>query len=128
MVNLFLADRPEPLSLAWAVERTARCEAQMWAVADQLIARGVDVVFDAGLSKREHRDRFRQRAAQVGAEYKLHFLDVDVQTRRSRVQRRNAERQGTMALQVTDAMFDWMERWFETPSDDELYEAMIVCS
>jgi hypothetical protein len=25
-------------------------------------------------------------------------------------------------------MFDWLERWFEAPDDDELYGAMIVCS
>jgi hypothetical protein len=27
---------------------------------------------------------------------------------------------------VSDAMFDFMETWFEPPSDDELYGAMIV--
>jgi predicted kinase len=129
MANLFLADRPEQLSLAWAVERTARCEMQIWAVADQLLARGIDVVLDVGLSKREHRDHFRTRAAQVGAQSKLHFLDVDPQTRRDRLRLRNEKPQiGHPSLQVTDAMFDWMERWFEAPDDDELFGAMIVCS
>jgi predicted kinase len=129
MASLFLADRPDPLILAWAVERTARCEKQMWAIADQLLARGTDVVYDVGLSKREHRDRFRARAGQVGAESKLHFLDIDAETRRERVRQRNEERRGEASFfVVTDPMFDWMERWFEAPDDDELYEAMIVCS
>jgi predicted kinase len=129
MANLFLADRPEPLILAWAVERTARCEKQMWSAADQLLARGTDVVYDVGLSKREHRDRFRIRAGQVGAESKLHYLDIDIETRRERVRRRNEEMRGETSLfVVTDPMFDWMERWFEAPDDDELYGAMIVCS
>jgi predicted kinase len=129
MMNLFLADRPEPISLAWAIERTARCELQMWAIADQLLARRIDVVFDAGLSKREHRDRFRLRAAGVGADCKLHYLDVDRETRRARVLQRNEQRPPhAFSFEVTEAMFDWMERWFEPPSDDELYEAMIVCS
>ncbi|HZU85021.1 MAG TPA: ATP-binding protein [Polyangiaceae bacterium] len=127
MAGLFMADRPEPLTFGWAVERTARCERQMWSVADQLLARGVDVVFDVGLSRREHRDRFRQRAREVGAEPKLHYLDVDTDTRRSRVRERNTSRPATFSFEVTDAMFDWMERWFEAPTDDELYEAMIVC-
>jgi predicted kinase len=129
MAALFLADQPVQPSVTWAVERMARCEAQMWVVAEQLIARGVDAVFDVGLSKREHRDRFRTRAAQVGAASKLHYLDVDVETRRERVRRRNEEgRAPVSAPLVTDAMFDWLERWFEAPDDDELYGAMIVCS
>jgi hypothetical protein len=57
---------------------------------------------------------------------KLHYLDVDVETRRARVRRRNVERAGTYAFEVSDAMFDVMERWFEPPTDDELYGAMIV--
>jgi predicted kinase len=148
MLNLFLSDRPEPMSFAWAVERTARCEKQMWAIGDQLLAARIDVVFDVGLSKREHRERFRARAAQAGADSKLHYLDVDSETRRERVRERNMQaaqpqqgRQGQLgqlgqpgqpeqptALIVTDAMFDWMERSFEEPDEDELIGAMIVCS
>jgi predicted kinase len=133
MVNLFLPDRPEPLSLAWAVERTARCEMQMWVIGDQLLAHRVDVVFDVGLSKREHRERFRARAAQAGADSKLHYLDVDSETRRERVRQRNAQAQQAPqglgnALIVTDVMFDWMDGSFEEPDEDELIGAMIVCS
>lgn len=127
MASLFLADRPEQLSLSWAVERAARCEAQMWALAEELLARGTDVVFDVGLSRREHRDRFRLRAAQAGGQAKLHYLDVDAQARRERVRRRNVERTGTFWFEVTDEMFEFMEQRFEAPTDDELYEAMIVC-
>jgi predicted kinase len=128
MTNLFLADRPEPLTFAWAIERTVRCESQMWAVASQLLARRIDVIFDVGLSKREHRERFRTRAAQAGAACKLHYLDVDAETRRERVRRRNDQVSRVAPFVVTDEMFDWMERWFEAPDDDELYGAMIVCS
>ncbi len=31
-----------------------------------------------------------------------------------------------MALSLLP-MFEWMESWFEPPTDDELYGAMIVC-
>jgi predicted kinase len=127
MANLFVADRPVPSTLQWALERTARCEAQMWAVADDLVARGIDVVFDIGLSRREHRDRFRARASQTAAAIKMHFLDVPRDTRRARIHARNAARSGPYAVEVSDEMFDWMEQWFEQPSDDELYGAMIVC-
>ena len=127
MVSLFLADSPAQLSSAWAVERASRCEAQMGSIADQLVARGVDVVFDVGLSKREHRDRFRMRAAQAGANSKLHYLDVEAETRRERVRQRNVLGSGTFAFAVTDEMFDFLENAFEAPADDELQEAMIVC-
>ena len=127
MACLFVADRPATANLEWALERTARCEAQMWSIADPLVARGIDVVFDLGLSRREQRDRFRSRASQTAGSIKMHYLDVPRETRRARVRARNAQRTGGNSLEVTDAMFDWMEQWFELPSDDELYGAMIVC-
>jgi predicted kinase len=128
MATLFLGDRSEPLSLAWAIERISRCELQMWRVADQLLVRGIDVVLDVGLSKRQHRDRFRERCSSVGAAPKLHYLDVDAQTRRERVRRRNENRTETYPFEVTDDMFEFMETWFEPPGDDELYGAMIICT
>jgi predicted kinase len=127
LAALFLVDRPTELTVAWAVERTARCEAQMWAMAEECIARGIDIVFDAGLSRREHRDRFRLRAAQAGADPKLHYLDVEEETRRERVRMRNADGKGEFGFEITEAMFDFMERSFEVPGDDELIGAMIGC-
>lgn len=98
----------------------------MWEVAARILERDVDVVFDLGLPRLEDRDRCRGRGMQTKGAVKLHYLDVDVETRRARVRRRNLERAGTFALQVTDAMFDFMEHWFEPPTEDELYGAMIV--
>jgi predicted kinase len=126
MATLFMADSPPKPDLAWALERTARCESQMWRMADQLLARGSDVIFDVGLSKREHRDRFRARAAEAGVSTRLHFLDVDVETRRARVQRRNTEKSASYSFDVSDAMFDFMETWFERPSAEELVGAEVV--
>ncbi len=126
MSNLFVAEPGEQVSLKWAVDRTARCEKQIWAVAEQLLALGSDVVFDVGLSTRDHRDRFRTHAAQLMVDSKLHYLDVDVSSRFERVRQRNAARSGAFAFDVTDAMFQFMENAFEPPSDDELYDAMIL--
>ena len=126
MKTLFFPDRPAPQGLDWFLERAARCEAQMWDIAEPIIARGVDVVFDVGLARLEDRDRCRGRGMQTKGSVKLHYLDVDGDIRRAGVRRRNLERAGTYAFQVSDAMFDFMETWFEPPSDDELYGAMIV--
>jgi predicted kinase len=113
-------------SLAWPPDQIARCEAQMWAIADQMLAIDVSVIFDVDLSTREHRDDLRDRALQVGAEAKLHYLDVDRETRKARVIRRN-ESATPLAFAMTDETFDFLEGEFQPPSDDELYDAMIVC-
>ncbi len=119
MGNLFAADAIDPSSAAWTRERVARCEAQMWALADQLVTRDVSVVFDVDLSRQDQRDRFRARASQTRAEIKLHYLDVDRETRRARVL-------GRHGAAMTDAAFDSLDRSFEAPTEDELYGAMIV--
>jgi len=127
MESLFSADRPEPHDYEWALERMARCEEPMWAAAAAILDLGTDVVFDVGLARRNDRDRWRMRALQTKGVPKLHYLDVDVETRRARVLRRNEQRGATYSLEVSDRMFDFMERWFEYPTEDELYDAMIVC-
>jgi predicted kinase len=127
MACLFVADRPDPPTLEWALDRTARCEAQMWSVADTLVARGIDVVFDLGLSTRDNRDQFRARASYTRADIKMHYLDVPRETRRARVLARGAKPSGASSFALSEAMFDRMEHWFEPPTDDELYGAMIVC-
>lgn len=126
MATLFHPDRPPAHGFEWALERMLRCETQMWSVAEPLIAKGIIVVFDSGLPRLEDRDRWRWRALQCGGTPKLHYLDVDLETRRERVRARNVERGPTFSFEVSDAMFDYMEGFFEPPTDDELYEAMVV--
>ena len=126
MVTLFHPDRPPAHGFEWALERMLRCEEQMWTVAGPLIDRGSSVVFDVSLIRLEDRDRWRQRAARTKGQVKLHYLDLEVDTRRERVRRRNIERGACFAFEISDAMFDYIEGWFEPPTDDELYGAMIV--
>jgi hypothetical protein len=79
-----------------------------------------------GLSTRDQRERMRMLVAQTRAESKLHYLDVSVETRRARVLRRGTETRG-QSFEISPPMFEAMERYFEAPTDDELYGAMIVC-
>jgi predicted kinase len=128
MSTLFLPDRSGSATVEWAVERMRRCEAQIWSVAEQVIASGRDVVLDVGLSRLQDRDRWRALVAGTRAESKLHYLDVGKSLRRTRVLTRNQQlAAGTHAFAVSESMFDHMEGWFEPPSDDELYGAMIIC-
>lgn len=126
MTRLFPANRLVAPALAWNVQLIERCELQMWTIAEQLVARGVHVVFDLAPSGRDHRDRMRGLVAQTRAESKLHYLDVNRATRRARVLERNRQH-ALDSIEVSEEMFDRIDGWFEPPTDDELYGAMIVC-
>ncbi|HXX68019.1 MAG TPA: ATP-binding protein [Polyangiaceae bacterium] len=112
--------------ISWSAEVVERCELEMWASVEKLIERGINVVFDLAPSSREHRDEMRGLVAQTRAVSKLHYLDVGRDTRHARILERNRER-STATLEVSEEMFDWIDRQFEPPTDDELYGAMIVC-
>jgi predicted kinase len=120
MQTLFAPDRVE-IEFSWMIERIARCEEQIWQVAAQLIPLGIPVILDLGFTTHEHRLRHAQRARQAGAVPAVHFLDVPADVRRQRVAQRNRERDpAVFALEVTEAMFDFMEGRFEPPDPAEL--------
>jgi predicted kinase len=131
--TLFPVDDAAARDPATTQARAARCESQIWATAAQLLAIGCDVVLDIGLARRDHRDEARLRAARVGGVAKLHYLDVARETRSARLLARIArvEREEGPAAsgqaEERQSAFEAMEAYFEPPSDDELYSAMIVC-
>jgi predicted kinase len=127
VARLFGKERPSPCPVEWAVERTRRCWAQIWPLAEEIIALDGNTVFDIGLPLQDERDTFRSWAMGTRASVKMHYLDVDRETRWARVERRNLERSATFAFEVSPAMFDALDAAFEPPTDDELYGAMIVC-
>ncbi|HKK34875.1 MAG TPA: ATP-binding protein [Paracoccaceae bacterium] len=121
MQALFWVDHPpgsQPMD--WALERIERCVGRMWAVAEQAAALGVGAVFDCGFTTRAERDRLAARAEAAGLPVRLHWLDVDAETRWARVETRNAERGETFAFAVTRAMFDFMETIREAPDAAEM--------
>jgi predicted kinase len=122
MATLFMKDAQKPLSLDWALERTSRCESQIWKVCQRLLALDQDVVIELGFFRREQRDRFRELA---GDAVKLHYVTASVGERRRRVRTRNQGSE-TLTVHVDDPMFDWAESWFEPPTEDELAHAIIV--
>lgn len=89
VARLFGKERPSPCPVAWAVERAERCRAQMWPLAEEIIALDGNTVFDIGLPLQDERDTFRLWAMGTRASVKMHYLDVDRETRRARVERRN---------------------------------------
>ena len=115
MTPLFGPDTPDPIEFAWMMERINRCEAMIWSLTQQTVARGIPVILDLGFTKHEHRQKFRDLAQDAGLSVAVVFVDFDAETRWQRVQHRNAAQGDTFAMPVTRDMFDFMESMWEPP-------------
>lgn len=123
---LFLPDKKITDGLAWFLERIDRAEQLIMSLIVQLETLKTDSILDLGLSKFEHREKFRKFAKENGIEIKLHFLNVSKETRLKRVMNRNKEKGETFEFEVTKENFDFMENWFEKPTKVELKNAIIT--
>ena len=113
--TLFWPDLPEKSDITWALERVARCERQAGAVAASLAARGVPAVIDFGLTTREQRLGWAERAKLNGIATVLHVLESPAEERWRRVESRNRAASGTFVFPVTREMFDTTEQFWEPP-------------
>lgn len=125
MGRLFGPDMPEPLEYDWMMERVGRCEAQIWSAAAGVLASGTSVILDLGLMRKADRDRVREIAQATELRLQLHFVTADPAIRRARVAERNEVRGENFAIEVSPAMFDFVEGVFETPGPDELEGAIV---
>ncbi|MBF8151571.1 ATP-binding protein [Winogradskyella sp. F6397] len=123
---LFLPDKKETDGLEWFLERIERSERMMLELTHQLETIKTDAILDLGLSKFGHREKFRKFAEMNGYTIKLHFLDVSKATRLERVLKRNTEKGDTFEFEVTQDNFDFMETWFEKPTEKELSDAFVI--
>jgi len=124
--TLFLPDKKENDGLEWFLERIDRSEVIIMQLLQQLETAKTDAILDLGLSKFEHRQKFRNFASTHGYEIKLHFLDIPKQTRWERVQQRNNEKGATFEFEVSENNFNFMETWFEKPSDAEMVGGILI--
>nr|WP_233168512.1 ATP-binding protein [Xylophilus sp. ASV27] len=126
MLDLYGPDMSPPLDFSWVMQRVRRCEARIWKTAVTVARQGMDVVLDIGCMKAADRLRFSQMAAQAALPFQTHFVSTDLQTRRQRVQSRNAERGDTFAFPVSPAMFEMMESQYEAPDEAEMAHANVL--
>jgi len=124
--TLFLPDKKSEDGLAWFLERIDRAELLMSNLILQLESIKTDSILDLGLSKFKHREKFRQFARINNIDIKIHYLDISKKTRRKRVFERNDEKGDTFEFIVTAENFEFMENWFEKPSEAELKNAIII--
>lgn len=124
MNQMFGPDLPKPMSLPWLMERVRRCEDRIWSTAAEVVERGTSVVLDLGFMKVGDRSRFVALSEARGLRIQRHFVTAPHDLRRERVMSRNAIKGETFAFEVTPAMFDFMERLFEAPTEAELASSM----
>ncbi|MGF1557149.1 AAA family ATPase [Paucihalobacter sp.] len=118
--TLFLADKKPTDGLEWFLERIERAEKMILDLVIQLENANTDSILDLGLSKFEHREKFRKFAKLNNYKLTTHFLDIPKETRLKRVMKRNAEKGGTFEFEVTKENFEFMEDYFEKPTDLEM--------
>ncbi|MDC9723514.1 MAG: ATP-binding protein [Urechidicola sp.] len=124
--ELFFPDKKSTDGLDWFLERIKRAEKLIMKLINQLEDSNTDSILDLGLSKLEHREKFRAFADLNGYELKTHFLDISKETRLKRILKRNEEKGKTFEFEVTQENFDFMETWFEAPNDSELKAGIII--
>ena len=124
--TLFLPDKKPTDGLAWFLERIERAESIIINLIQQLENSKIDVILDLGLSKLEHRQKFRNFAQMNNYILKTHFIDTSKETRFTRIQNRNKEKGETFEFEVTKENFEFMENWFEKPTTEEMINGIII--
>ena len=124
--TLFLDDKNTSDGLEWFLERIERAEVMIMELVDQLENAKTDSILDLGFSKFEHREKFRKFAELNGYELKTHFLDISKETRLERIMKRNYEKGDTYEFEVSKESFDFMESWFEKPTEKEMQGGITV--
>ena len=92
----------------------------------QLENTNIDAILDLGLSRFEHREKFREIALKNNIEIKLHFLDIPKVKPKQRVFERNKSKGVTYEFEVTEENFGFIEGWFEKLTKSELKNAIIM--
>ena len=118
--TLFLADKKPTDVLEWYLERIERAEKLILHFVEQLENSQTDSILDLGFSKLEQREKFRNFAHLNNFEIRTHFLDISKDTRMDRVLKRNKEKGETFEFEVSKEDFEFMENWFEKPTEKEM--------
>lgn len=126
MGELFGPDLPNPMSLPWIMERVQRCERRIWSTASELVECGGSAVLDLGFMKVSDRSKFVSLAEAKALTVQMHYVNAPHSLRRGRVLSRNMEKGETFAFEVTPAMFDFMEKQFESPTEPELSRCVAI--
>ena len=117
---LFGDDRPADADYHWYRERIDRATDKIWRIASEVVTLGMDAVLEIGLTQRADREAFYARVRAAGLPLRLYVLNAPTEKRWQRVAARNQEQGETFSLEVTRAMFDFVEGMWEPPEEEEM--------
>ena len=103
----------------WDDELRLRVEAQLWALAQELLAHEQSVILEWGHWARVERDEKRLGARALGVGVELRYLEVPLEELIERAERRNTTGEWT-AAPMTRAHFEEWATVFEPPDEDEM--------
>ncbi len=124
--TLFYPDIKPYDGIEWVLEKIERSEKIIMELVQQLENSKTDSILDLGLSKFEHREKFRKFAELNGYKLKIHFLDVSKETRLKRVMKRNIEKGATFEFVVSEKKVAYMDSGFEIPNEKEIAHGIII--
>jgi predicted kinase len=103
----------------WDDEFRGRLEAQMWMLAQHLLAKGQSVVLDYGYWTRSERDEKRLFARSLGVKVELHYLEFSIEELEQRLEKRNLSVEWRDSPITREQLETW-SRTFEPPGPEEL--------
>jgi predicted kinase len=107
---------------ASAAEHDARhslIEAMLWDIAARALALNVNVILDFGFWAKVEREDYRARAARLGADSEIHFLNVSGVELLERLRHRNAQLPDGAFYIPETSLKEWI-KFFQPPGPDEL--------
>ena len=101
-------------------ERHTKIEELMWETAVKALQSGVDVILDFGFWTKSERDGFRQKAHSLGADSKIHYMDVPNSIIWQRLSAWNKLAGKNAVFYVSKEDFEQWSGLFEIPTKEEL--------
>ncbi len=107
------------------LRRVHACRDLIWEVAAEFLHRGFDVILDDGFFLRDDRMHHIERASAIGVPTSIHYINVDDDELRARVEARNRQ-PGDKHFEITAKALDVYIAFFQPPSTDEGAELVVV--
>ena len=99
-----------------------RVKAYLFEKSAEIAGTGIDVILDLGLWTRAERQYVREFFASKGTENEIHFIDIDDDEWKRRLEKRNKDvlEHKTEAYYVDEGLAQKFRSIFEPPSEDEI--------
>ena len=91
----------------------------LWEIAERALTLGIDVIMDIGFWGREERMVHKNRAKELGAGFKIHFMDVPKEELYKRLEKRNNE-SSPDSFYIPKELLDEYIPKFQPPGKEEL--------